>query len=103
MGLTSSDILDTSMSVLLKEAGGILLKDLDRLLNAIKSRALEHENTINAFFLNGKIEKMQNCGKSMAGCRERIKDVVLEQRTNEFCGSMIGARFTQIFFHLNKQ
>ncbi len=45
MGLTSSDVLDTSMAVLLKEAGKIILKGLDGLMEAIKERALEHQNT----------------------------------------------------------
>jgi len=31
-GLTSSDVLDTSFSMLLKEASGIILKDIDELL-----------------------------------------------------------------------
>jgi len=44
-GLTSSDILDTSFSVQLTEAADILIDDLDRLLAALKKRALEHKNT----------------------------------------------------------
>ncbi|MBI5845555.1 MAG: adenylosuccinate lyase [Deltaproteobacteria bacterium] len=45
LGLTSSDVLDTSFAWLLKEAGGILIKDLDALLSAIKTRAFEHKYT----------------------------------------------------------
>ena len=44
-GLTSSDILDTSFSVQLTEAADILIGDVDRLLAALKKRALEHKNT----------------------------------------------------------
>jgi adenylosuccinate lyase len=44
-GLTSSDILDTSFSVQLTEAADILIADVDRLLAALKKRALEHKNT----------------------------------------------------------
>ncbi len=44
-GLTSSDILDTCLSVQLKRAADILIADLDRLLAALKKRALEHKMT----------------------------------------------------------
>ena len=46
MGLTSSDILDTSLAVLLREAAGILVKDLKRLLGVIRQRAFEHKKTL---------------------------------------------------------
>lgn len=46
MGLTSSDILDTSLAVLLKEASELLTADLDDLLAVLKDKALEHKDTI---------------------------------------------------------
>jgi len=46
MGLTSSDILDTGMAYLLRRAGLILLKDTDKLLDAIKKKAMEHKDTV---------------------------------------------------------
>lgn len=45
-GMTSSDVLDTCLSVQLTHATDILLKDLDELLTAIKRRAMEHKHTI---------------------------------------------------------
>lgn len=44
-GLTSSDILDTSLALLLREAAGILIEDLDLLLAALRKMALKHRNT----------------------------------------------------------
>ena len=44
-GMTSSDVLDTTLSVQLAQASDILLADLDELLAAIKRRALEHKYT----------------------------------------------------------
>ena len=44
-GMTSSDILDTSFSVQLSEAADMLIGDVDRLLVALKKRALEHRDT----------------------------------------------------------
>ncbi len=46
MGLTSSDILDTSLAVLLCEAADIIIEDLDALLAALKRKALAHKNTL---------------------------------------------------------
>jgi len=44
-GMTSSDVLDTTLSVQLARASDILLDDLDALLAAIKTRAVEHKYT----------------------------------------------------------
>ena len=45
-GMTSSDILDTTLSYQLKTSGEILLKQLRELKEALKKRALEHKKTI---------------------------------------------------------
>jgi adenylosuccinate lyase len=44
-GMTSSDVLDTTLSVQLARASDILLADLDALLAALKTRAEEHRYT----------------------------------------------------------
>lgn len=46
MGLTSSDVLDTSMAFLMKQAGSLILKDCERLLGIIRKRAFEHKDTV---------------------------------------------------------
>ena len=46
LGLTSSDILDTSMACLLKQAGELISEDIDRLMEAIQARAQEHKFTV---------------------------------------------------------
>lgn len=46
MGLTSSDIIDTSMAYLLRQAGKIILTDCNKLLTVIKRKALKHKSTI---------------------------------------------------------
>lgn len=45
-GMTSSDILDTTLSYQMKTAGELLMKRLVELKSALKKRALEHKNTI---------------------------------------------------------
>jgi adenylosuccinate lyase len=44
-GMTSSDVLDTCLSVQLTQAADLLLADLDALLTALKRRAIEHKYT----------------------------------------------------------
>ena len=44
-GMTSSDVLDTSLSVQMKQAADILIADLDALLAVLKRRAYEHRLT----------------------------------------------------------
>ena len=44
-GMTSSDVLDTTLSVQLARATDILIDDMDGLLAAIKTRAMEHKYT----------------------------------------------------------
>jgi adenylosuccinate lyase len=45
-GLTSSDILDTSLALLLKEASELILQDLHRLLGVLKEKALQYRETL---------------------------------------------------------
>ncbi len=44
-GMTSSDVLDTCLAVQLSQAADILLEDLDKVLAALKTRAMEHKTT----------------------------------------------------------
>ncbi len=44
-GMTSSDVLDTCLNVQLVRAAGLLLADIDRVLAALKTRAIEHKMT----------------------------------------------------------
>jgi adenylosuccinate lyase len=44
-GMTSSDVLDTTLSVQLARATDILIADIDALLAAIRTRAMEHKYT----------------------------------------------------------
>ncbi len=45
-GMTSSDVLDTCLNVQLVRATDILLEDIDRLLAALKTRAIEQKDTV---------------------------------------------------------
>ena len=45
-GMTSSDVLDTTLSIQLKKASEILLNDINNLLIALEKKAMEHKHTI---------------------------------------------------------
>ena len=45
-GMTSSDVLDTCLSVQMTQAADELLADLDMLLESLKLRAFEHKDTV---------------------------------------------------------
>jgi adenylosuccinate lyase len=45
LGLTSSDVLDTCLAVQMSRAADILIADVEKLLAALKRRALEYKNT----------------------------------------------------------
>jgi adenylosuccinate lyase len=46
MGLTSSDILDTSLALLLREAMTLIIQEVKEFMAVIKERAYEHKHTV---------------------------------------------------------
>ena len=45
-GLTSTDVVDTALSYLIKQANNILRKDLHNFIEIIREKALEHKYTV---------------------------------------------------------
>jgi adenylosuccinate lyase len=45
-GLTSTDVVDTAQGYRLKQANEILRKDIDRMIEVLKNKALEHKDTV---------------------------------------------------------
>jgi adenylosuccinate lyase len=46
LGMTSSDVLDTSLGLTLRDALDLILKGLQRVMAAVEKRAFEHKNTV---------------------------------------------------------
>ncbi len=46
MGLTSSDILDTSLAILMNEAASIIIEDIERFLEVLKEKAFAYKDTV---------------------------------------------------------
>lgn len=45
-GLTSSDVVDTAQSLLMKEAAGIIIKDLKLLMSVLQEQAFRYKDTV---------------------------------------------------------
>jgi adenylosuccinate lyase len=45
-GMTSSDVLDTALSIQMKQAGELLSKKLDSVIDVLKKQALKYKNTV---------------------------------------------------------
>ena len=45
-GLTSSDILDTSLAILMKEASALIIDDIKKLMGVLKTNAYKYKNTL---------------------------------------------------------
>lgn len=45
-GLTSSDVVDTALSLLMKEASGIIIKDLKAFMTVLKGQAFKYKETV---------------------------------------------------------
>jgi len=46
LGLTSSDVLDTSLAWLMRKASDIIISDIRAILKTLKKKALQHKNTV---------------------------------------------------------
>jgi adenylosuccinate lyase len=67
LGLTSSDVLDTCLSVQLTQAADLLLADLDDVLAALKRRAIEHKYTLTIGRSHGIHAEPTTFGLKLAG------------------------------------
>ena len=66
-GMTSSDVLDTTLSVQLTQAADILLADIDAVLAALKARAIEHKYTLTIGRSHGIHAEPTTFGLKLAG------------------------------------
>ncbi|WP_124726502.1 adenylosuccinate lyase [Staphylospora marina] len=72
-GLTSTDVVDTALSYLLKQANEILLRDLDALIEAIREKAQEHKYTVMMGRTHGVHAEPTTFGLKMALWLEEMK------------------------------
>ena len=102
MGLTSSDILDTSFAVLLRDAADILLADMDRLLEALQKKAFDYKNTLMIGRSHGIHAEPITFGLKMAIWHQemaRNKRRLLQAKETISAGKISGAVGTFSFIH----
>ncbi len=94
-GMTSSDVLDTTLSVQLARATDILIDDIDGLLSAIKTRAMEHKFTPTIGRSHGIHAepvtfglKLAQAYAEFARCRERLVTARAEIATCAISGAV---------------
>jgi adenylosuccinate lyase len=83
-GLTSSDILDTSLAMLLKEASELILQDIHRLLEELKKKAFQYKETLMIGRSHGVHAEPITFGLKMALWHDEMKrNLVRMQRAKE--------------------
>ena len=94
-GMTSSDVLDTCFNVQLVRASDLIIADIDRVLAALKTRALEHKNTITIGRSHGIHAEPTTFGVKLAyayaefaRCRERMVAAKKEVSTCAISGAV---------------
>ena len=94
-GMTSSDVLDTCLSVQLMQAADIIIEDLEKLLVVLKRRAEEHKYTVCIGRSHGIHAEPVTFGLKMAQayaefdrCLKRMKDARAEVATCAISGAV---------------
>ena len=94
-GLTSSDVVDTALSLQIQDAGRLILEGLDRALAAVAERADEHRHTICIGRTHGVHAEPTTFGWKLAGwafeldrSRARLARAVEANRVGQLSGTV---------------
>jgi adenylosuccinate lyase len=94
-GLTSSDVLDTATALQVREAGALLLVQLERALEAVVRRAEEHRETVMVGRTHGVHAEPITFGLKLAGWafeldrdRERLSRALEGMRVGKLAGAV---------------
>jgi len=94
-GLTSSDVVDTGLALQVQEAGRLLLEGLERALDAVIARAVEHRDTLCIGRTHGVHAEPTTFGLKLAGwafelerARERLDGALEGMRVGKLSGAV---------------
>jgi adenylosuccinate lyase len=94
-GLTSSDVVDTALSLQVRGAGSLLVEALDRALQAVIARAEEHRQTLIIGRTHGVHAEPTTFGLKLAGWafeldrgRIRLRHALEAMRVGKFSGAV---------------
>ena len=101
LGLTSSDIVDTALSVQTKNAGIIIKEGIENLLKTIKEKAIEHKTTIMMGRTHGVHAEPTTLGlkltvwyEEMKRNKERLENAIKSMSVGKLSGAV--GNYTQI-------
>src|SRR5438874_11001279 len=94
-GLTSSDVVDTALSLQIREAGALILAGLDRAFSVVTARAEEHRETLQIGRTHGVHAEPTTFGLKLAGWafelargRERVARALEGMRVGKLSGAV---------------
>jgi adenylosuccinate lyase len=94
-GLTSSDVVDTGLALQVQEAGALLLVGVERALDAVIARAVEHRETLCIGRTHGVHAEPTTFGLKLAGWafeldrgRERLAEALEGMRVGKLSGAV---------------
>ncbi len=91
MGLTSSDVIDTALALQIKDAGKIILKDIEDIISTIKDKAKEHKKTVCIGRSHGVHAEPMTFGVKLCGWID-----LFERNKRNFEKALLEARVGQI-------
>jgi adenylosuccinate lyase len=94
LGITSSDVMDTALSLQIKQASNILLDDLTELIKVLENKAIEYKNTLMIGRTHGVHAEPITFGLKMALWSEEMKrnfKRLVEAQNNINIGKISGA------------
>jgi len=94
-GLTSSDVVDTGLSLQVREAGALLVEGIERALEAVSRRAFEHRTTICMGRTHGVHAEPMTFGLKLAGWafeldrgQDRLRQALEGMRVGKLSGAV---------------
>src|SRR5436190_12314325 len=94
-GLTSSDVVDTALSLQVRDAGALIIAGLDRALAAVATRADEHRTTLQMGRTHGVHAEPTTFGLKLVGwafeldrARRRVARALEEMRVGKLSGAV---------------
>ena len=94
-GLTSSDIIDTALALQVREAGELLLEGLERAVEAVVARALEHKHDVCVGRTHGMHAEPTTFGLKLAAWafelergRDRLRQALEGMRVGKLSGAV---------------
>jgi adenylosuccinate lyase len=94
-GLTSSDVVDTALALQIREAGSLIVEELDRALATVVARAEQHRNTLQMGRTHGVHAEPTTFGLKLAGwafeldrSRKRLAQALEGMRVGKLSGAV---------------